>query len=372
MAAFSESLDEWTAAQITDLNPDWKTAGVLELNWSGPEPESVTDLGEVSALVLTHHNWAGRPSHCNYEWVLPRGYKVIGKLPLLRTKPSSSYSTGWWLGEQLARQRRWDRGEREPWSDPREMTRTGAEINQAMNELAGPRRDIRSLSVTEVESLDCDRLAEHFPALVLLSLSGNLGLLSQASSLNRLASLRRLHITDLFGMSKSDRLLPKCVPALELLCLHSVPHEYAVAMRATWRPEIPHGTFVEITAARKPEWVAENRANPLRDWDGREHISGTCYKEAVAQYKETRQAVIAVLSGHSDENLPAQLVQIGREYGMGFNELDRRTRFIATDEREELFAALDFIVSDAEATLGLALGAVRGSLAAGVDAVRDW
>ena len=33
VACFSEELGEWTAAQVTDLNPSWKMAGVLELDW---------------------------------------------------------------------------------------------------------------------------------------------------------------------------------------------------------------------------------------------------------------------------------------------------------------------------------------------------
>src|SRR5438105_2219373 len=90
VACFAEELGEWTAAQITDLNPGSKRAGVLELEWSGPEPSSVADLGRVSALVLTHHAWENKTSHTNLEWVLPRSYKVIGSLPLLGKVPSSS------------------------------------------------------------------------------------------------------------------------------------------------------------------------------------------------------------------------------------------------------------------------------------------
>jgi hypothetical protein len=372
VAAFSDALDAWTAAQITDLNPDWKTAGVLDLNWSGPEPASVADLGEVSALVLTHHSWNGCLSHCNYEWVLPRSCTVIGSLPLLCTTPSPSYSTGWRLGAQLALQRLWDRGERAPWSDPREMSITGADVDRMTSEPGDPRRDIRHLHVTEVESLDCDRLAERFPDLTTLSLSGDLGLLLHASSLNRLASLRRLWITGLFGMTASDALLPECVPGLETLCLDSIPREYAGAMRSKWRPQIPYGTFVDITAARAPEWVAENRDNPLRDWSGRAHISGPCFTKAVAQYKKTRAELMTALTDCSQEDQPARLYEIGREYGRGFNLLDRRTRFIETVEREELFAALDVMVSDVEAALGVRLGSAADTLAAGVDAVREW
>jgi hypothetical protein len=42
VAAYSEALGEWTAAQVTDLDPAWCKAGVLDLDWSGSEPESVT------------------------------------------------------------------------------------------------------------------------------------------------------------------------------------------------------------------------------------------------------------------------------------------------------------------------------------------
>jgi hypothetical protein len=65
VAGFSEALGEWAAAQVTDLDPGWKTAGLLDLDWSGPEPSSVADLGQPAALRLTHHSWAGVLSHFN-------------------------------------------------------------------------------------------------------------------------------------------------------------------------------------------------------------------------------------------------------------------------------------------------------------------
>ncbi|MEU8176331.1 hypothetical protein AB0C14_25950 [Microbispora hainanensis] len=249
---------------------------------------------------------------------------------------------------------------------------TGMDVERMTSEPVEPRRDIRHLRVTEVESLDCERLAEHFPELTTLSLSGDLGLLVHASGLNRPASLRQLWITDLFGMSASDALLPEHVPALELSYLGSIPHEYAVAMRSRWRPQVAYGTYVDITAARTSEWIAENRDNPLRHWDGREQISRTCFRKAVAQYKKARAALIAALSDGSREDRPARLHEIGREYGEAFNLLDRRTVFIETVEREELFAALDVMVGDAERALGVRLESAADMLAAGVNAVRDW
>ena len=85
MVQFSESLGEWTAAQITDLNNRFGAgkAGVLELDWSGPEPKTLTDLGELRPLLLTHHSWNGSASHCYVNWLLPRGARVIGRAQLL-------------------------------------------------------------------------------------------------------------------------------------------------------------------------------------------------------------------------------------------------------------------------------------------------
>src|SRR5262249_12408380 len=38
-------LGEWVAAPITEIDPDWRKVGVLELDWSGPEPSTVDDVG---------------------------------------------------------------------------------------------------------------------------------------------------------------------------------------------------------------------------------------------------------------------------------------------------------------------------------------
>jgi hypothetical protein len=372
VAAFCESLGEWAAAQVTDLDPEWKTAGVLDLDWSGPEPASVTDLGQPAALRLTHHKWTGALSHVNYEWLLPRGCKVIGGMPLLHARRSASYSRGWRIGQQLAMQRRWDAGDHGPWSDPRGVACTGTELNEALASPAGPRPDIWRLNVRDVTSLDCAQLAARYPGLAVLSVSGNFGGLTNASSLNQLTSLKRLLIHGLLGMGQADCLHPDRVPVLELLQLHNIPYDYATAMGARWRPQAPNGTLVDITGARKAEWLAENTRNPLREWDGRAHISRARFAKATAQYKATRRAVMAALSADDGEPAASRLAQIGREYAEAFNKLDGRAPFIETEEREELFAALDLIIADTQATTGKDLTAARQNLIDAAEAARNW
>jgi hypothetical protein len=154
------------------------------------------------------------------------------------------------------------------------------------------------------------------------------------------------------------RMLPSRLPELERISFDGIPAEYATATRSAWRAEAANGVYVDISGARKPEWVAENRDNPLRDWDGREHISPARYRKAVAQYKATRRAILA-----ADAD-PAVFEQIGRDYADAFNKLNGRNPFIDTADAEDLVDALSHLVEDRPWA--------RDSLYAGIDSVRDW
>jgi hypothetical protein len=364
-------LGEWVAAQITGIDPAWKKAGVLELDWSGPEPFTVDDLGTVAPLRLTHHSWNGRLSHTNCDWLLPRSYRVIGSMPLLHDRRANAYARRWQVGDQLSRQRAWDRGEHD-WRDPTALKLSPGELAQALADGAPIRTEIRGLQANGVSEVDGGRLVEVFPNLKSLTLGGSLGQLANAGDLNELHLLRELFMADLFGMTKADCVLPEEVPDLECLDLHSVPHEYAGAMRTRWRPQVANGTSVDISKARKPEWVRDNLDNPLRDWDGRKHITAARFKKAVAQFKKTRREVLAVLAPQQDDSSFARLADLGREYALAFNRLDGGSPFIETEEREELFAALQTVVTEREQSLGRSLSAERTALLVGVDEARNW
>lgn len=375
VAAFSEYLGEWTAAQITSLDPDHQLAEVLHLDWSGPEPMSVAELGEVVPLSCTRGPFTEQLAHCHYEWVLPRSYKVIGTLPLLHERPANSYAFGWGMGLDLALERRRQQrqqGDESKWSDPWAKNVTGTELNDPLAGSAEPDEETRRLTVRVVGSLDCARLVERYPTLTGLTIFGPVTL-SSASSLNELTSLKRLMLSDVFGMVEADCLLPQSVPALEALELISVPAEYATAMRRVWRPEEPQGVYLRVAKPRKPEWLAENLNNPLRDWEGREQISAAIYKKALAQYKATRRAVLAVLATErSADVLTPRLVELGKQFGEAFNDLDERAGFIETVEREELYDALDAIITEAGAASGAGLAWAGTSLAEGCESVRNW
>ncbi|MFA7768160.1 hypothetical protein ACGFNX_38960 [Streptomyces sp. NPDC048723] len=254
VAVYSAALGAWTASQVTGIDAAAKRVAVLELDWSGPEPTAVADLGDVQPLRLTHP-WGGKLSHCNHGWVLPRSFTVIGSLPPLVTEPSSAYSSIWGRGEQLARQRHWDSGNREDWNAPYALTCTAEEL-AAEHARGVVRVGVKHLTVRGITRLDCARLVAAFPDLTRLSLSGELGTLTSAAALNRLPRLQGLGVFELFGMDASDCLLPRHVPQVEDVWLTSIPADYAAAMHRTWRPHVRHGVQLNVYGAREPEWVA--------------------------------------------------------------------------------------------------------------------
>jgi hypothetical protein len=376
VAAFCEPLGEWAAAQVTALRPDWESAELLELDWSGPEPAGLAGLGELRPLRKTYGGWGGRLAHCHYDWLLPRNCKVIGNLPVLVDRPSDSSALGCWrIGRDLAAQRRWDdrrRGARQP--ERGDIECTGDELMAALSEPGVSLDGVWGLAVKEVTALDCGLLAARYPALTDLWLAGDMGSLADAGALNRLGSLKRLSVVGggLFGMTAADCLLPERVPALEWLLLHSIPVGYATAMRNRWRPLAPDGTCVRISCGRSPQWVAENRDNPLRCWDGREYITGAQYRKAVSQYKTTRRAIVAALAEEDTPAVEDRLIQAGREYAEAFNTLGSRTHFIETMEREELFDALEVLVKGLADHTTLDLAQVIEAVEDGMDQTRNW
>ncbi len=256
--------------------------------------------------------------------------------------------------------------------DPGARTFSDEDFLHEVGGRPGPDGEVYDIKITVVDTLDCSRLVSAYPGLKRPTLHGEFGSLTNAESLNQLAALQRLSISNLFGMTSMDRLTPERVTHLEKLSLFSVPAEYAIATRATWRKEIPNGTDMDIRAPRKPDWVAENRDNPLRDWDGREHISTARFKNAVAQYKVTRRAVLAELRAPETADQLSRLFSLGREYGEAFNHMDSRNSFIETVEREDLFDALAGIVKTAEQELGLDLAWADEHLVKGLESVRNW
>jgi hypothetical protein len=373
VVTFHHRLGEWTAAQISHLDMDDQLAAVLDLDWSSPtKPESLANLGQLRPLTRHIGNWRGEQSHCYFPWVLPRSFTVLGSLAPLVTTRSPSYGSGWSVGDAL----RWERLaahqdiDWNTWTEPDHVSIKGPTL-QVPADI--DTTTIRELYIRGVTHLDAENLAKTFPKLTTLNLFGDLSEMENAVALNRLTGLRKLLLVGYFGMTAADCLTPGGTPDLEDVVMHNVPHEYATAMRRVWRPEAANGTYSYVTGARKPEWVAENKDNPLRDWDNREGVSKSAYKKSIGQFKMTRRQVLAALDEPQTSRLES-LRKVGAEYGTAFNAigLAARDEFIMTEEREELYEALDGVLKAVTAERGMDLTAEREALLDGLDGTRDW
>lgn len=364
-------LGEWAAAQVTSLDVDEELADVLDLDWSSPtRPESLADLGTLRPLARRAGSWDGQRSHCHYPWVLPRSCTVLGTAAPLTTSSSQSFGLGWGVGDALHWERLAASGRADWEDDPAQLSIRGAELVVPADVDAST---VRRLYVTGVERLDASVLVAAFPHLTELRLHGELSEMINAVALNRLSGLRELMVTGYFGMTAADHVTVASAPELEHVDLHNVPHEYATAMRRVWRPEAANGTYLSVTGARRPDWVAENRDNPLRDWDKRQGVSKRAYQRSVAQVRKTRRQILDALDGAPGDRTAA-LERIGSEYGEAFNAIDEATRdgLIMTEEREELYDAVVGLLDAAAAERGLDVTAERQALIDGVDATRDW
>ncbi|WP_369374087.1 hypothetical protein AB1046_07985 [Promicromonospora sp. Populi] len=370
VVTFHDGLGEWTAAQVTRLDPDEELADVLDLDWSSPtRPDSLADLGVLRPLRRHRGNWNGQHSHSHAPWVLPRSCTVIGGADPLIRRSSDTFGLRWGIGDALSWERLDASGRADEDDEPGKASIKGPGFQ--VPEEVDP--TTRQLYVSDVEHLDAAILVAAFPNLADLFIYGDLGTMSNAGALNRLTRLRELTITGYFGMAAADCLTVEGTPELEYVDLHNIPHEYATAMRRVWRPEAANGTHLSVTGARKPDWVTENKDNPLRDWDDREGISKTAYKKSLAQFTRTRRQIIEALDDPTSRRA-ASLTTIGSEYGEAFNAIDLATRdhFIMTEEREELYQAVIGVLEAAAGERGLDLTSEKDALLDGLDATRDW
>ncbi|WP_409484197.1 hypothetical protein [Arsenicicoccus dermatophilus] len=255
MTLSSDALREWTVAQVTLAGRAEGFASIPELDWSGPEPSDLADVGELRPLLLTHHGYQDRPEYSHYltDLGLPRGARVIGRHRVLPVGASPSMRWAWPVGDDLALQRLWDSGAREQ-EMPGSIRLTGPEIAERMSTGVSD-TEVWEVYLEEVRELDVSALVQAFPAVSRLSIAGDRARLENASELNRLHRLRLLWMRDVFGLTAQDVIHPSQLEHLAFLLLHSIPKEYAMAMRAQWRRTRAQGVSVSVTAARSEEWV---------------------------------------------------------------------------------------------------------------------
>ena len=183
-----------------------------------------------------------------------------------------------------------------------------------------------------------------YPKLRELRLWGSPGNLINFDKISEFSELEVLTTMELFGFTADEVPKPEKLQKLYMLWMDSLPEDAAKEVKKLYKKRKSEGLDLWITKPRKAEWLAQNLENPFRSWDGEEHITPANAKKAADIYRKTRAAVVKLVEGpsHSFEKDVENLV---RDYTEGFNKMDRKKPFIDTVERDEVFTALDGILS---------------------------
>lgn len=221
--------------------------------------------------------------------------------------------------------------------------------------------------------VDCERLVEAFPNLEILNIFGIMGRLDNAGTLNQLRQMRRIDISEVYGMTAADALDPEMLPRISLLQLDSVPADYAAATRRLWKSAAVGGVRVSVTRGRSADWIAQNQANPLRDWQGREGISARSYAKARAAWAAATSPILHALAADvSEPEREALLRQSGSDFARIFNEANLRSGFIETEERDELLDGLASLVGAGPTAPRVDRHRCTNVLLHAVNENRDW
>ncbi|KJD45069.1 hypothetical protein [Paenibacillus terrae] len=211
---------------------------------------------------------------------------------------------------------------------------------------------LNALSLTNVKEINMQQIVVRFPHLYELRIWGKPGIISNLHSLEQLKELHRFTTYDLFGFTGEEFPAPDRLPHLSMLWMTSLPTDAGKLIKAAYKKEVPRGLDLSITKARKPEWLAENLDNPFRDWDGREQITAANAKKSAQLYKKMLATVRTLDEQMGIDTVNATLKSLVTEYTEAFNKMDRRTGFIETVEREEIYMVLAGLLDQVEQQLG--------------------
>ena len=194
-------------------------------------------------------------------------------------------------------------------------------------------------------------------------MTGKPGYVHDMAELSKLHGLERLWIEDIFGFNADEFPRHEDIPELRFLIAQSIPADAGKVIKKLYKGKIPDLDF-SVTKLRSDEWLKENLNNPLRHWDGSEFVPKSKYNKSVALWKDTRRRI---LEEANKMEIDFSLIKdIAVEYIEGFNKLDRRSPFIETEEREDIFAAFEQILDEAN------ISERREEIIQAMDDKRDW
>lgn len=383
-SVFSSELQQYVACQVTAIEDKASSgspplAAILQLDWTGDALPDADAVQAMRPLVCDYYFWNKRHDHSFANAKVPRHYILVANVAPLVDTAVNSYSGGWHMGDSVYRQRRWEqvdlaRRRRFKAASSEEVRLNGGLSTLILNGAPSPSLhiddphagrflrlqlsgamapfhgldELMRLSLSAMPAVDFDVVAQRFPALTDLTVWGKPGLASNVASIAKLTSLQDFTADELFGYGPDDFPTPAQLPSLSSLSLASLPLDAARAIKASYKKAAALGLDLSVTRPRKPEWLAENLHNAFRDWDGRAHISAAYAKKAAQAYKKLL-ATARTLDAVSDaETAQAMAREMVTAYVGVFNQIERGSSIIETVERDEIYVALEQVLTQTQ------------------------
>jgi hypothetical protein len=236
-------------------------------------------------------------------------------------------------------------------------------------------KNIKKISIYNINRLDCSIITELYPELTNLTLCGIPGYLMNVDKLCVLKNLKVLYLIDVFGFTEQEFPSPHSLPNLEELWLDSISEQVGKYLKTLYKPVVK---VLDVRKLRKPGWIIENINNPFRHWDGSDLVPKSKAKKASELYKLTRKSFFAEVSEIKQypsniNSVQDKLINIAKNYCIAFNKLNCRNNFIETEEREDIFDAFEEIINDAIKEFSLTDVKIdTPALLNAIDENRDW
>lgn len=190
---------------------------------------------------------------------------------------------------------------------------------------------VHRLRLTDIGELDMEQAAGQFPEAEYISMSGSPGIVTHMRAAGKLSGLRSLSCKDLFGYGAKDIEALEGLHELRELDFDSAPREAGLYLKKHWKGRLDR---LSVAHLRNEGWLRDNLKNPLRHWDGSEFIPKAAYRSARKCYQDTKKQLLEAADRREIE-------EAVRRYTRHFNKLnDRYEAFIETEEREDIFAAM--------------------------------
>lgn len=196
---------------------------------------------------------------------------------------------------------------------------------------------IRRLRLTDIRELDMEQIAGEFSEVEHFSISGSPGSILHMGAVGELHRLRSFYCKDLFGYSAEDMEAFQGLQELREMDFDSVSKEAGQYVKKHWKKKLDRLSVLHL---RDDGWLKDNLENPLRHWEGNEFIPEAAYRSAGKCWKDTKKKLL-------EAGDRAKIQEIIRGYTRHFNKLnDRYEKFIETEEREDIFMAMQQLYED--------------------------